>query len=196
LQSNSTPVAAGGVSTGETGVFNKANGAFRHKNETAVQLRLTGQEPVEAFIFHVIGERMTDMLNDPRSFIPVRLAAGEVMIVAKSQIASMVECDIDETSAESDAPAKSPRSSFDPYKTLRVAPNVSDDELRAAFNARIKAVHPDTIASLGLDEDLAEAASKATQKIIYAYRKIMRERGSHKNTSEKSAAQESAQATS
>ena len=40
----------------------------------------------------------------------------------------------------------------------------------------MKAVHPDTIASLDLDDDLARAALLAAQKVNYAYKKIMRER--------------------
>lgn len=158
-------------------MFDKATGAFRHKTETSVQLRLTGQEPVEAFVFHVNGERLTDLLNDPRAFIPVRAASGEMMIVAKTHIASMIETDIEDSdAATSDEPTKRAPKSFDPYATLRISPDADNHELRAAFKARIKSVHPDTVASLGLDEDLAKAASQATQKIIYAYRKIMRER--------------------
>lgn len=153
-------------------MFDKASGAFRHKNEAPVQLQLAGADPVEAFIFHVNGERLTDLLNDPRAFIPIRMTNGEVMIVAKSQIASIIETE----HRDHDDVKPAPRS-FDPYETLRISPSASTDELRAAFKARIKAVHPDTVASLGLDEDLAKAASQATQKIIYAYRKIMRERG-------------------
>ena len=153
-------------------MFDKASGAFRHKNETAVRLQIAGEAPVEGFIFHVNGERSTDLLNDPRAFIPIRKANGEIMIVAKTQIASVIETD--HVEEEESKPAQR---SFDPYETLRISPSASTDELRAAFKARIKAVHPDTVASLGLDEDLAKAASQATQKIIYAYRKIMRERG-------------------
>ncbi len=160
-------------------MFDKATGAFRHKTETSVQLRLTGQEPVEAFVFHVNGERLTDLLNDPRAFIPMRSANGEIMIVAKTHIASMIETNIEDTTAandQNDEPVKRAPKSFDPYATLRISPDADNDALRAAFKARIKSVHPDTVASLGLDEDLANAASQATQKIIYAYRKIMRER--------------------
>jgi len=161
---------------GETGMINKATGAFRHRNEIAVQLRLNGDDPTEAFIFCVNGERITDLLNDSRAFIPIRTSMGDIQIVAKSQIASISERESDQSNTDKEDAAKSPPKSFDPFQVLRVSPTVSDHELRTAFNARIKAVHPDTVASLGLDDDLAIAASKATQKIIYAYRKIMRER--------------------
>lgn len=163
-------------------MFDKATGAFRHKNEKVVQLHIAGREPMAATIFHVNGERLTDLLNDPRAFIPVRAASGEMMIVAKAQIASIIEIDEEqEAAAEDKLPGKNAPRAFDPYETLRISPDASHEELRAAFRARIKAVHPDTVASLGLDEDLSKAASQATQKIIYAYRKIMRERKAANN---------------
>ena len=163
-------------------MFDKATGAFRHKNEKAVQLHISGREPMAATIFHVNGERLTDLLNDPRAFIPVRAASGEMMIVAKAQIASIIEIDEEqEAAAEDKLPGKNAPRAFDPYETLRISPDARHEELRAAFRARIKAVHPDTVASLGLDDDLSRAASQATQKIIYAYRKIMRERKAANN---------------
>ena len=157
-------------------MFDKATGAFRHKTETTVQLQLTGQKPVEASVFHVNGERLTDLLNDPRAFIPVRSATGDIMILAKTQIASIIEFETRQREETPDEPSKRASKSFDPYLTLRISPDASHEEIRAAYRARIKAVHPDTVASLDLDEDLSKAASQATQKIIYAYRKIMRER--------------------
>ena len=69
------------------------------------------------------------------------------------------------------------RKKFDPYAVLKLDHSATVNEIRAAYKSRIKAVHPDTIAALGLDEDLADAALKKTQKLNYAYRKIMRERG-------------------
>lgn len=158
-------------------MFDKTTGGYRHKNEKTVQLHIAGREPMAATIYHVNGERLTDLLNDPRAFIPMRAASGEMMIVAKAQIASITEtCGEDQAAEEEKLTGKKASGAFDPYQVLRIAPGASHAELRAAFRARIKAVHPDTVASLGLDEDLSRAASQATQKIIYAYRKIMRER--------------------
>jgi len=159
-------------------MFDRASGAFRHKNEASVKLRLTGAPPINARIFHTNGERLTDLLNDPRAFIPVRTDDGEVMIVAKTQIASIIE---QEESAGFE-PAK-PAKTFDPYAMLKVSPEASLAEIRAAYKARIKAVHPDSLASLGLDDEITKAAHLATLKVNYAYQKITRER----ETAEKSA---------
>lgn len=160
-------------------MFDRTSSASRHKLETSVRLQMAGTAPFDATVFHVHGERITDLLNDPRAFIPVRTKDG-VMIVAKTQIVSIIEMKDEEepvleVEAEEVEPAKNP--GFNPYAMLRVAADATTEEIRAAYKKRIKAVHPDTVASLGLDEDLAKAALLTTQKLNYAYKKIMRERG-------------------
>ena len=158
-------------------MFDRTNSGYRHKNEMPVRLQLVGAEPVDASIFHVNGERLTDLLNDPRAFIPVRTEEAGVMIVAKTQIVSILEREDDSVNV-----AESGKS-FDPYIMLRIAKDASLEEIRTAYKARIKSVHPDSVASLGLDEDLEKAALRTTQKLNYAYRKIMRERGGASETS-------------
>ena len=59
---------------------------------------------------------------------------------------------------------------------MRIERSASLEEIKRAYKARIKAVHPDSIAALELDEDLARAANLSTQKVNQAYDTIMRER--------------------
>ncbi|WP_411820505.1 J domain-containing protein [Hyphococcus formosus] len=169
--------------------FDSKARTFRHRNEINVQLRLTGdREPMAATIFASLGERASDLLNDQRAFIPIRLERGDTIIVAKSQIASILELPSEEqkpdtksrnfddkTNPQSEI-RKSAKETGDPYSLLRVSPDAGLDEIRAAYKARIKAVHPDALASLCLDEDIEKAAVLATQKVNYAYRKILKER--------------------
>ncbi len=157
-------------------MFDKSSGSFRHKNETSARLQMMGEEAIDVTLFTVNGERLSDVLNDPRSFIPVRTSTGEVLIIAKTQISSIVDAAQQSKEEKIFEPREKNNSTFDPYQALRISPNASLEEIRAAYRERIKAVHPDTVASLDLNEDLSKAASQATQKIIYAYRKIMRER--------------------
>ncbi len=160
-------------------MFDKASGGYRHKSETQVQLQLAGAAPIEVTVFHVNGERLTDLLNDPRGFIPVRKGDGAVMIVAKTQIVSILESNTNKAAEDETIDTlKTAAPAIDIYEMLHVSRAATDDEVRAAYKARIKAVHPDSIESLGLDEELKKAALHATQKVNYAYRKIMRERQS------------------
>ena len=153
--------------------------AFRHRNAADVRLKLHGEPEMDAVVYLTMGQRLSDLLNDERTFLPVRLSNGEVAIVAKSQISSISEkISVFEESAddEDDDRAKSTSRGFDPYTVLRISPNAGLDEIRAAYKKRMKAVHPDAIAALDLDEDLTKAALLVAQRVNYAYQKIVRER--------------------
>ena len=167
-------------------MFDKNNASYRHKNGADVRVRLTGEEPFNAVAYLSIGQRLTDLLNDERAFIPMRRENGDMLIIAKSQIASIVEAEaaVNPEETQTALPEKTAqprraagRKGFDAYAVLRVAPDSPIEAIRAAYKARIKAVHPDAIAALDLDDDLAKAALLSAQKVNFAYRKIMRERG-------------------
>ena len=164
---------------------------IRHKNQAKVLVRLTGQEEFPGVVFLSVGDRLIDLLNDDRAFIPIKRNAGGMIIIAKSQIASIIEEDGEEDHPDDEEAAPEeqdasydehepvpPRQSktIDPYTILRVNADATIEEIRSAYKARMKSVHPDSIAALGLDEDLANAALLATQKVNYAYKKIMKER--------------------
>ncbi len=157
-------------------MFDKT-GSTRHKNEVNVSLTLTGQPPFRAVIFLKVGERIIDLLNDGRAFIPVRDEAGQTLFLAKTSIVSLVEVDQPQARAhEKSSLDELKKAPFDPYKVLRVKSDASLEAIRRAYKERIKAVHPDAIAALDLDEDLSRAALLATQKVNHAYKMIMRER--------------------
>lgn len=183
-------------------MFNQSSANRRHKNLAEATIRLVGEEPFEGAVYLSVGDRLIDLLNDERAFIPVRREDGRTVIVAKAHIVSIVETsgpeaqhepeseDIpyqDDSDADDAAEATADHSGsgrarsshgFDAYAFLKISPDATVEEIRSAYKKRIKAVHPDSIASLGLDDELAAAALKTTQKLNYAYRKIMRDRES------------------
>ncbi|MEM9494629.1 MAG: J domain-containing protein [Pseudomonadota bacterium] len=192
----------------------KSGIAGRAKKAIDVTVVLTGQEPIDGRAFITPGDRLIDLLNDGRSFIPIAIGEEETLLVAKLQIVSITErvaieeeepaaatdeaSKEDEKNADDDAAAEEEKATdengqenpgekehaprprapkyFDPYAALRVDPNASLEEIRNAYKTRIKSVHPDSIARLDLDEDLAKAAVQATQRVNYAYKKILAER--------------------
>jgi hypothetical protein len=161
-------------------MLNHSNNNFRHVNSADVRICLTGEKPFDGVVFLTIGQRLSDLVNDDRAFIPVRRENGETVIIAKSNINSISERiaikeDGDGADEQDLSTAKSARS-FDPYAVLRIAPHADLDDIRAAYKKRMKAVHPDAIAALELDEDLSRAALLVAQKVNYAYQKILRER--------------------
>jgi hypothetical protein len=187
-------------------MFEKSGFATTPKNEVLVTLSLMSDEYFEAWVFLRPDERLLDLLNDPRPFIPVRRLDGATMIISKSNIISIIEKkdQADEQKASARA-AETPRlegsterdpraefaeeldgaadaakmrraSRFDPYKILRISMDATIEEIRRAYKSRIKAVHPDTLAGLDVDDEISNAALLATQKVTLAYQRILKER--------------------
>jgi len=185
-------------------MFDKAAAAARQRREVQVIITVNGQGPFDGVVFPKADERLSDLLNDGRAFIPIRRADGPMIFVSKASIVSMLEmpapaakkedeilrakngehtersasanADEEEPAPSQKAPQRPGKKTLDPYEVLRVPRTATLEEIRKAYKARIKAVHPDTIAGLDLDEDLERAANATAQKVNYAYHRIMCEK--------------------
>ena len=202
------------------------NANARPKFETSVRVSMSDGDQFDAYVFLRVDERLIDLLNDPRAFIPVKKKDGATAIIAKTNIVSIIESDWayptaqgyepefetelegieaspeaemeaeqaaedDREKADADAkeekeksrkkekakkPESQPKKKADPYEILKTSKTASLDEIRAAYKARIKIVHPDTLSGLDVDEEILRAAIHETQRVNRAYRAIMRER--------------------
>ena len=133
------------------------------KARLMVRLCLTDGAKVEGEVWCAQGERLADVLNDARAFLPIG-QGDEVRCIAKSVIAT------------AEPLGGVPREAKDPYDVLRIEPTASDEEVRAAWMTRMKASHPDRLASLGLDDAVIYAARQACQRINAAHDEVMRTR--------------------
>ena len=131
----------------------------RSKSELMVRLCLTSGEAVEGELFVAQGERLAEVLNDERAFLPLRVGDA-VEVIAKSQIARAAML------------GEAPSASSDPYEVLRLPRTASDEELRAAWMNGLKACHPDRLAALNLAPEVIHAARKAAQRVNAAYEAI------------------------
>ncbi len=72
-------------------MFQKSGAMY--KVEEFVEIKLVGQPAFEAVVFLSVGDRLIDLLNDNRSFIPVKRMDNSTVIMSKSNIVSIVEKD-------------------------------------------------------------------------------------------------------
>ncbi|MEO1707860.1 MAG: J domain-containing protein [Pseudomonadota bacterium] len=136
-------------------MFQKSGAKF--KVEEFVEITLTGKEPFEAVVFLSVGDRLIDLLNDQRQFIPVKRMDNSTMIMAKSNIISIVEKDpfakTSNMDEETIASGKDVAASFD------------DDEYEDDLNDDAAGEdHQGTNGSAGEEDDLPPKADEGTRE--------------------------------
>ncbi len=116
------------------------------------------------------GQRVSDLMNDERSFIPVQLPGGSVVIQRKTAIAKVAPLDqqVDQTEAR------------DPYDVLGVSRSVSDEELKKFYHSLCAENHPDRVQSSGLSPHFVEMANSRMIRINDAYQRILEMRQAKK----------------
>ncbi len=130
------------------------------KIEAAVQLE-DGTDLL-GYLFVQPLQRVSDMLNDSRQFLPLQLSDGPLVHLHKSKIAK-----VSQLAQEPDQKA-----AFDPYEILGVSPAASDQKLKETYHSLCSAYHPDKLQGLGLPSDFNEIANSRIVRIIDAYRRI------------------------
>lgn len=107
-------------------------------------------------------QRISDLLNDPRAFLPMRTASGIIVHLRKAAISKVVQ--LDQTAER--------YPSHDPYEILGVPESVSDAGLQAVYHDLCAKCHPDKLAALGLPIEFIDLANSRLIRIIDAYRSI------------------------
>ncbi len=127
-----------------------------------VRVELDNGTRLLGFLFVKPMQRLSDLLNDQRSFLPMQTADGLIAQVAKSTIAKVVQLD---QKAEAEAIT-------DPYDILGVSPRVSDEKLKESYHALCNGYHPDKLVSVGVAPEFIDLANSRITRIIDAYRRV------------------------
>ncbi len=127
-----------------------------------VRVELEDGARLLGFLFVKPMQRLSDLLNDTRSFLPLQTADGLIVQLAKSTIAKVVQLD-----QKADAAAIT-----DPYDILGVSPRVSDQKLKETYHALCTEYHPDKLLSVGVATEFIDLANTRITRIIDAYRRV------------------------
>ena len=73
-------------------------------NKIEVELLLTGGTTFRANLFVHDMERVTDLLNDPRKFIPFEDVTGQIRLVNKESILTVIPADPENAGRRQDLP--------------------------------------------------------------------------------------------
>ena len=109
--------------------------------------------------------RISDTLNDERAFIPVEMADGSHVAIAKQAIKKVT--------LPAAAAQKSHRGT-EPHRVLGVRQDASPEEVKRAYHKLCNKNHPDRIRALELGSDYEDLATQNMMRINAAYAQLMR----------------------
>ncbi len=121
---------------------------------------------IEGYIFIAQGQRVSDLLNDDRGFIPVETAAGDVRVISKRAIMEIEILGGDEGGGGKDFVVLGGGNA---YELLGVPPNADDATVRAVYLDKMRSVNLAEIAALTDNADLVHAAKVLRERYSAAY---------------------------
>ncbi len=142
------------------------------KTKLEVEVELDDGARLLGFVFIRQMQRLSDLLNDTRAFLPVQTPEGLIVHLRKATIARITQLD---QAAEAGA-------ATDSYEILGVSPRVGDEDLRRAYHELCAQHHPDKLVSLGLAAEYIDLANSRIVRVIDAYGRIQKERNGEAGT--------------
>lgn len=136
------------------------------KLKVEVEVALDDGARLLGFLFVKPMQRLSDLLNDQRGFLPFQTSDGLIVHLKKAAVTRVTQL-----GQEADQAAIT-----DPYDVLGVAPRASDEDVRQAYHELCARHHPDKLVSLGLAAEYIDLANARIVRVIDAYHRIRKQR--------------------
>ena len=132
------------------------------KEKVEAQIDLHSGDRILGAFFIRPAQKLSDLLNDERAFIPIETSDGLVMILSKIEIGRVTPLDqhVKQDSVQ------------DPHDILGIPHTVSDEELREAYLRKAQSHHPDRIQAADLPLEFIDFANAQMSRINEAYVRI------------------------
>lgn len=146
------------------------------KKKLLVELELDSGAILNGYLFVGQTQRLSDLMNDDRVFLPFEALDGAITIFAKA-LARRVSPQ--ESAQQQQAPATGEET--DPFRLLGVPPTANEAQLKEAYHRKVQETHPDKLSGLGLSPELVKYAHERMSRINDAYNRAraMRRHASH-----------------
>lgn len=138
---------------------------FRSKKKIRVNIRLEDGAFLDGHVFCILEERVSDLLNDDREFLPFESMNHDIIMLRKGTISQI--------QAREEFSEKQITS--DPFKLLGVDRGATKETIREAYHDKVRAYHPDRIVSLELPDDMTNYANDMLSRINTAYETLIQQ---------------------
>lgn len=139
-----------------------------YKNKLLVEVEFDSGVVWTGYLFVGQQQRLSDLMNDERIFLPFEMLDGAIEIFVKARSRRVKP--IARVNAASD--------SENPFHVFGLSDTASEATLRETYHRKVQEMHPDKLASLGLSEELVRFAHERMARLNEAYsraRKLCRE---------------------
>ena len=136
------------------------------KIKLAVEVEIDNGQRMLGNVFVSHKQRLPDLLNDDRDFLPFETSDGLIKIVRKSTVRCVTPLN----------QVTLPMTTTDPYEILGVAPSIADDELKSIYHRKVQETHPDKLTAMGLPSEFVQLANDKIARINDAYDRICKQR--------------------
>lgn len=136
------------------------------KLKLSVEMEIDGGTRLMGHMFVQQNQRLPDLLNDDRDFLPFETTEGLITIVRKSTIRRVTPLN----------QLSMPDINADPYEIFGVAPSAPDDELKSIYHRKVQECHPDKLIAMGMPADFVQLANEKLARINDAYDRIQEAR--------------------
>jgi DnaJ-domain-containing protein 1 len=137
---------------------------LRAKTKAEVELFLDDGTIMVCKLATAQGERLSDVMNDDRKFLPFETSSGHILIINKTTISNVLQLN---QHVESGNVA-------DPYELLGVPRHINREQLTRAYRTLCAENHPDKVQALGLSPAFMDFANSRMARINDAYRRILK----------------------
>ena len=138
-----------------------------NKRKVLVQVQLNDGTELLGYIFVLANQqRVSDLLNDGRRFLPFLGSDGLTHFLRVEGIARVAELhqEVNQSIV------------IDPYEFLGVSASITDDELLNVYHDLCMRFHPDRVGQYDLPREMMATATTMTVRIIDAFNRIKKAR--------------------
>ena len=140
-----------------------ANGKRRSKTKTRTTLKMKDGSLLNGHVYCSQDERLSDLLNDSKRFLPFETMDGEIIFVTKDAMSQVMP---KEKLGLENAHLK-------PHDILGISKDASLEAIKSSYHAKVRAFHPDRLTALDLPDEIVSYASDLMARINEAYQKLL-----------------------
>lgn len=148
--------------------MSKGNSSEDNRRRVQVRMVMASGETIIGSLFASLAGTLRETLNNPDRFVEVEKPDGTSVFLLKDSIQSASLLII----PKADQLKKRRADDINPHEELGLKSGATPDQVRAAYRTKVRAYHPDRIASVEVPKEVADYMSAMFIRVTTAYHEL------------------------